>query len=102
MTSLAIPLLLAGLAATPVALSAEPSLPELQEAYEKAAAQAGSTHVKGLTIVGSQCNMSDGKFFCQIGFRIEGEADERVYLDVATVEPLPSEGFSLVSGLCRR
>ena len=81
----------------------KPSIPDLQTAYENASNQPGSTHIPGLKIVGSQCDLSsNGKFMCQIGFRIAGEPEDRVYLDVASVEPAGSGRWTLVSGLCRK
>ena len=79
-----------------------PSLTELQSAYENAAREPGSRHLPGLVILGSSCDdLREDKFFCQIGYKLSGEDEQRVYLDVASVQKAPEAGWVLVTGLCR-
>jgi hypothetical protein len=85
-------------AATPAA----PAIAEIQAAYERAAAETGSTHVEGLKIVGSDCASTNGRYFCQIGFTVANSGDGRVFLDAISLDLGADQRWVLISGLCRR
>jgi hypothetical protein len=77
-----------------------PSVGDVQTAYERAAQLPTAKHVSGLQIVGIDCDPTATGFSCQVGFRIAGESDERVYLDAVALKPDADAGWLLVSGLC--
>eukprot|EP01037_Dinobryon_pediforme_P032583 gene32583-37594_t len=82
--------------------AAPPSTADLQAAFEAAASDSPQTHIKGLQILGAQCDMSSaGRYSCQVGFHLAGESDDRVYLDAIVVAPGPEGAWKLLNGLCR-
>jgi hypothetical protein len=100
-----LPVLVASLyAAMPSRAASNPTLEELQAAYDSAAANLtrDQKHIDMLEIVGSDCSFKSGRFICQIGFRSPRTDPERIYLDVAIFEKRKDGGLDLVSGLCRR
>ena len=79
-----------------------PDVAGVQRAYDEARPDAPGTHLDGLKILGVECRPAPaGRVSCEVGFSLAGEAEDRVYLDVASLERVAG-GWRLVSGLCRR
>lgn len=79
---------------------AEPSIGDIQQAYERAAKLPGAKHVPGLQVVGIDCESRSDTYSCQVGFKVKDDGDDRVYLDAVELKPGNGEGWLLLSGLC--
>lgn len=74
---------LAGLLCATVGLPcAEPTVADVQLAYEQAARMPQAKHLTGLKVVGVDCEPSINAYVCQVVFKIDGEADDRDYLEL--------------------
>jgi len=79
---------------------AEPTIADVQAAYEQASRTPESRHLPGLQVLGIDCARVASAFTCQIVFKIAGEDGEREYVDAVAMRPDIRDGWQLVSGLC--
>jgi hypothetical protein len=78
----------------------EPNTTDIQSAYERASRLPNAKHVEGLMVVGAQCDREGALYSCQVGFKVDGEADNRVYLDAISLKQQDEANWLLLSGLC--
>jgi hypothetical protein len=86
-----------------VSIESAPNQAEVQIAYDNEASANAEAHIKGLRIVGVDCSqLAERKYSCQVGFRNDDTPEDRVFLDVATLELTENKSWKLRSGLCRK
>ena len=79
-----------------------PTVPEVQAAYDRAAAAAGSLHDADLKVVQLDCRRTEGvRYSCRVDFVRAASDASQVFLDMAIVERQSPDGWRLLKGLCR-
>ena len=85
-------------------LGTVPNLMIIQAAYDREVTNTNSLHDKNLKVLEAKCEdkRPDGRFLCQVTYLSTEDPTQRLYFDIVDVAPLPSGGWELKSGLCRR
>jgi hypothetical protein len=81
----------------------QPTIADIQAAYERELTKAAPLHNKDLAVVAADCSQAPAgtQFLCWITFTIRTDPTRALDYDVATLDATP-DGFFLKSGLCKR